>query len=73
VSQIGNKTRELEVTTSAADKLLTEARTALENESGVNLDEEAANLLRYQQAYQAAAKIMQIAKEMFDMLLTIGR
>lgn len=73
VSQIGNKTRELEVTSSAAAKLLTEAKSALENESGVNLDEEAANLLRYQQAYQAAAKVMQIAKEMFDMLLTIGR
>ena len=73
VSQIGNKTRELEVTSSAAGKLLTEATTALQNESGVNLDEEAANLLRYQQAYQAAGKVMQIASEMFDMLLSLGR
>ena len=45
----------------------------MQSESGVNLDEEAANLLRYQQAYQAAAKSMQIASELFDMLLTIGR
>jgi len=73
VSQIGNKARELEVTSSAAGKLLTEATTALQNESGVNLDEEAANLLRYQQAYQAAGKVMQIASEMFDMLLSLGR
>ena len=73
VSQIGNKTRELEVTSGAAGKLLTEATTALQNESGVNLDEEAANLLRYQQAYQAAGKVMQIASEMFDMLLSLGR
>ncbi|AAZ97581.1 Flagellar hook-associated protein [Thiobacillus denitrificans ATCC 25259] len=73
VSQIGNKTRELEVTSSAAGKLLSESTTALQNESGVNLDEEATNLLRYQQAYQAAAKVMQVASEMFDALLTIGR
>ena len=73
VSQIGNKTRELEVTSSASGKLLTESTVALQNESGVNLDEEATNLLRYQQAYQAAAKVMQIASEMFDMLLTLGR
>jgi flagellar hook-associated protein 1 FlgK len=73
VSQVGNKTRELEVTSNAAGKLLDEATVSLQNESGVNLDEEATNLLRYQQAYQAAAKVMQIASEMFDMLLTLGR
>jgi flagellar hook-associated protein 1 FlgK len=73
VSQIGNKTRELEVTGSAAGKLLTEATLTLQNESGVNLDEEATNLLRYQQAYQAAGKVMQIASQMFDVLLSLGR
>jgi flagellar hook-associated protein 1 FlgK len=73
VSQVGNKTRELEVTSSAAGKLLAEVTQSLQNESGVNLDEEATNLLRYQQAYQAAAKLMQVASDMFDMLLTIGR
>jgi flagellar hook-associated protein 1 FlgK len=73
VSEVGNKTRELEVTSNAAGKLLEEAKQTLQAESGVNLDEEATNLLRYQQAYQAAAKVMQIASEMFDMLLTIGR
>lgn len=73
VSQVGNKTRELEVTSSAAGRLLSETTLSLQAESGVNLDEEATNLLRYQQAYQAAAKAMQIASEMFDMLLTIGR
>ena len=73
ISQVGNKTRELEVTSNAAGKLLDETSLALKAESGVNLDEEATNLLRYQQAYQAAAKAMQIASDMFDMLLTIGR
>lgn len=73
VSQIGNKTRELDVTSSAAGKLLGEATLSLQTESGVNLDEEATNLLRYQQAYQAAGKVMQIASQMFDVLLSLGR
>lgn len=73
VSQIGNKTRELDVTSSAAGKMLTETTLSIQNESGVNLDEEASNLLRYQQAYQAAGKVMQIASEMFDVLLSLGR
>lgn len=73
VSQIGNKTRELEVTGNAAGQLLSAATLSLQSESGVNLDEEATNLLRYQQAYQAAGKVMQIASEMFDVLLSIGR
>jgi len=73
VSQVGNKTRELELTSSASGNLLSELTASMQAESGVNLDEEATNLLRYQQAYQAAAKSMQIAGELFDMLLTIGR
>jgi flagellar hook-associated protein 1 FlgK len=39
----------------------------------VNLDEEAANLIKYQQAYQAAGKVLQIAKQMFDSLLSISQ
>ena len=73
VTQIGNKTRELDATSSAAGKLLLEATLSLQTESGVNLDEEATNLLRYQQAYQAAGKVMQIASQMFDVLLSLGR
>jgi flagellar hook-associated protein 1 FlgK len=73
VSQVANKTRELEVSSSVASMMLTEATATLQSESGVNLDEEAANLLRYQQAYQAAGKMMQIASELFDVLLSIGR
>jgi len=72
VSSVGNKTRELEVAGSAAGKILTEVSQSIQSESGVNLDEEAANLLRYQQSYQAAAKVMQIANEMFQLLLSLG-
>ncbi|WP_420477218.1 flagellar hook-associated protein FlgK [Noviherbaspirillum sp. ST9] len=72
VSRVGNKTRELEVTGKAEEKLLAAAIQAHQSESGVNLDEEAANLMRYQQAYQAAAKVMQTASQLFEMLLELG-
>lgn len=73
VSLIGNKTHELEVTKTAESKLLGQIRQAQQSESGVNLDEEATNLLRYQQAYQAAGKVMQAVSEMFDVLISLGR
>jgi flagellar hook-associated protein 1 FlgK len=44
---------------------------AKDEKSGVNLDEEAANLIRYQQAYQASARLMQTANQLFDALLRI--
>ncbi len=73
VSDIGNKTRELQVTSAAAGTYYTQAVAAQQSESGVNLDEEAGNLMRYQQAYQAAGKLMQAAGELFDILLQLGR
>ena len=39
--------------------------------SGVNLDEEAASLIRFQQAYQASAKVMQVAGVLFDAVLAV--
>ncbi len=73
VADVGNKTRELEVTSAAAGTFHTQAVTAQQGESGVNLDEEAANLMRYQQAYQAAGKLMQAAGQLFEILLQLGR
>jgi flagellar hook-associated protein 1 FlgK len=73
VNGVGNKTRELKITSASEAKVLEQATTALQSESGVNLDEEATNLLRYQQAYQAAGKMMQIASQLFDTLLQLGR
>ena len=71
VSSVGNKTNELNVSSTASGNLLTSMVQAQQSVSGVNLDEEATNLLRYQQAYQAAGKVMQIASKMFDVLLTL--
>lgn len=73
VNTVGNKSRELKVTGAAEANALEQATAAVQAESGVNLDEEATNLLRYQQAYQAAGKMMQIASQLFDVLLQLGQ
>lgn len=73
VSQVGTKTRELEVTSTAQAAVLAQAVQSQQSFSGVNLDEEAANLMRFQQAYQASGKVLQIASTLFDTLLQLGR
>jgi flagellar hook-associated protein 1 FlgK len=73
VSLVGNKTREIQVNTTASTAFFEQANFANQNESGVNLDEEAANLIRFQQAFQAAGKVVQVASTLFDFLLTLGR
>lgn len=73
VSQVGNKTREVQINAEAGNALLAQAQGAHADVAGVNLDEEATNLIKYQQAYQAASKVMQIAGTIFDTLLSISR
>lgn len=72
VSSAGNKGSEVKTVLAAQTKLLTEAKDARDSVSGVNLDEEAAKLLEYQQFYQAAAKMLQISSDLFDSILAIG-
>ena len=51
-----------------------QAELDLESVSGVNLEEEAANMLRYQQAYLASSKIITVANDLFSTLLgAVGR
>lgn len=73
VSFVGNTTREVEINGLASATLLQQTETSQQAISGVNLDEEAANLLRYQQAYQASGKVMQIASTLFDVIIGLGR
>jgi len=72
VANVGIKTRELRVIGAAQESALNQAQSAHDALSGVNLDEEAANMIRYQQAYQAAAKILDIGSKLFDELLQLG-
>jgi flagellar hook-associated protein 1 len=73
VSQVGNRAREAQVGEKAQESLLTQATNARESLSGVNLDEEAANLIRFQQAYQASGRVMAVAQRLFDELISISR
>ena len=69
VADIGIKTRQAEIDVDAQQTRVQQANDAKESVSGVNLDEEAAKLMEYQQAYQAAAKAIRAADEMFQTLL----
>ena len=71
VSQVGTTTSQMKATNTAQQALLTQSQNALSSVSGVNLDEEAANMLRYQQAYQASAKSLEIATKLFDTILAL--
>jgi flagellar hook-associated protein 1 FlgK len=69
VSSIGVATNQAQVGADAQAVILRDTQSAIDSVSGVNLDEEAANMLRYQQAYQAAAQVIRITQDMFDALL----
>jgi flagellar hook-associated protein 1 FlgK len=71
VGLIGNKTQEATSLSTSEDNLLTQAQTARDSVSGVNLDEEAVNLQKYQQAYQAASKSIATAQAMFQSILAL--
>lgn len=73
VNEVGNTARQIEVTSKAQQNVIAQTQQEQQSVSGVNLDEEAANLLRYQQAYQASGKMMQIASALFQTVLDLGR
>lgn len=74
VNQVGQSTRQTNVNLSAQNTLLENATAKQLSASGVNLDEEAINLTRYQQAYQAAAQVISTSNTMFNTILgVIGR
>jgi flagellar hook-associated protein 1 FlgK len=71
ISTAGNKGGEINTVLAAQQTVLNEAQEARDSLSGVNVDEEAVNLIRYQQSYQAAAKMLQIGSELFASILAI--
>ncbi len=70
VSDVGVTTRQVNINLRVEESILQQAKDRRESISGVNLDEEAANLIRYQQAYQAAARVIQTSQELFNSLLS---
>ncbi|MGQ0509161.1 MAG: flagellar hook-associated protein FlgK [Betaproteobacteria bacterium] len=73
LARVGTATQEAGLSAAAQTRLLEESQARQASVSGVNLDEEAANLLRYQQAYQAAGKLVAVAGQLFETLLQMGR
>lgn len=61
-----------EVTRTTLGHIADAAKSALQTQAGVDLDNEAANLVRFQQAFQASGRAMQVASDIFDTLLGIG-
>ena len=73
VARLGSSAQQAAIAGQAQQALLTQAEQAMASVSGVNLDEEAANLVRYQQAYQAMAQVIQVADSTFQTLLSALR
>ena len=73
ISGVGNLTQQAQRNADVQQLVFKESIRQRQSISGVNLDEEAANLLRYQQAYQASAQVIRAANEVFRVLLDIVR
>lgn len=68
---VSSATQGRKLTSEALDSIASAARLAFDSQAGVNLDEEAVNLVRYQQAFQASSKAIQVASDMLDTLFAI--
>jgi flagellar hook-associated protein 1 FlgK len=73
IEEIGSRTAQVGISLEAADSLLLSSTAIRDSISGVNLDEEAANLIRFEQAYNASAQIINVARQVFDTLLAAFR
>lgn len=73
VSKAGTTSQQATASATAAQSVLTQTQTQMSSTSGVNLDQEAADLLRFQNAYQAAAQVISTGQNLFQSLLTAVR
>lgn len=71
VSDVGNRTNITEVNLDARQGLTDQLRAVQQSESGVSIDEEMANLMRYQQYYMANAKVIDTAGSLMDTILNL--
>lgn len=69
VEVVGTKSSLSRINTAASESLLQQTQTLRDSISGVNLDEEAANLIKFEQVYNANARVIGVARDLFDTLL----
>ena len=72
LANIGVRVQGGKTAASISGAVARQAESARANKAGVNLDEEAAKLIQFQQSYQAAAKILQVAQSIFDTMLKVA-
>jgi len=72
VNDVGSKAKSTDIASASQDSITDQIYTAQQSVSGVNMDEETVNLLKFQQLYQANAKVIQAASTIFDTLVSIG-
>lgn len=70
LSDVATRTRQAGISYETQQALLLQTKQRFDSVSGVNLDEEAANLIKYQQAYQAASQIINVSNTLFDSLMS---
>ena len=73
VGRIGEDAAIADISLASAEAMKTQSENWFESVSGVSLDEEAANLIKFQQSYSAAARILSTAQELFDTILSAAR
>lgn len=73
VGQVGSAAASSQIELEAAQVMQTQSSEWFESSSGVSLDEEAANLIQFQQSYAAAARILSTAQDLFDTILSMAR
>ena len=73
VGKIGLATSKSKIDQEQAKGILTQAQSVKERLTGVSIDEEAANMVKYQHAYDASARMIRVADEMFDSVLEMVR
>ncbi|WP_028300843.1 flagellar hook-associated protein FlgK [Oceanospirillum beijerinckii] len=72
-TSVGSQTAEARITAQSGAAILEQTTNLRDSVSGVNMDEEAANLVRFQQAYNASSQIISTARQLFDTLLAAVR
>jgi flagellar hook-associated protein 1 FlgK len=73
IEENGSRTAQVTISREASESLLLQSTSIRDSISGVNLDEEASNLIRFEQAYNASAQVISVARQIFDTLLAAFR
>jgi flagellar hook-associated protein 1 FlgK len=71
IERIGTRTAQSQINRDASESLLAQTRNNRDAMSGVNMDEEAASLIQFEQSYNASAQVIKVARQLFDSLLAV--